>query len=45
MADFLEDFNLGPLDAYRNQASFNWKEMAVTIESPVTLEFKVLNHL
>ncbi|ODN04890.1 Peroxisomal acyl-coenzyme A oxidase 3 [Orchesella cincta] len=38
--DFLEDFKPGPLDDYRKQASFSWKEMAVTIENPKLLRFK-----
>lgn len=38
---FLKDFKPGPLDEYRSQASFDWKEMAVTIENSETLKFKV----
>lgn len=39
--DFLQDFPPSPLDRYRKQASFNWKEMAVIIEREDILRFKV----
>lgn len=38
---FLKDFPPGPLDAYRKDASFNWKEMALFLEGEDILRFKV----
>jgi len=38
---FLPDFPKGPLDKYRNLASFDWKDMAVVIEDEKILRFKV----
>ncbi|KAH9525616.1 acyl-Coenzyme A oxidase [Bulinus truncatus] len=37
---FLKDFPPGPLDAYRKDASFNWKEMALFLEGEDILKFK-----
>ncbi|XP_059144603.1 peroxisomal acyl-coenzyme A oxidase 3-like [Physella acuta] len=37
---FLKDFPPGPLDAYRKDASFNWKEMALFLEGEDILRFK-----
>jgi len=38
---FLKDPPKGPLDPYRKNASFNWKEMALLIESPRAFWIKV----
>ncbi|KAI8740037.1 peroxisomal acyl-coenzyme A oxidase 3 isoform X1 [Biomphalaria glabrata] len=37
---FLKDFAPGPLDAYRKDASFNWKQMALFLEGEDILRFK-----
>lgn len=37
----LEDFASGPLDAYRKQASFDWKKMRVYMEGEKMLKVKV----
>lgn len=38
---YLDDFPTGPLDHYRKQASFDWKEMRLTIENEKQLKLKV----
>ena len=38
--DFLEDFPPGPLDLYRKNASFHWRNMAVLMEDESILRFK-----
>ncbi|CAL8109772.1 unnamed protein product [Orchesella dallaii] len=38
--DFLKDFPEGPLDAYRKQATFNWKVMTLVMEAENVLKFK-----
>lgn len=40
-ADFLPNFPNGPLDYYRDQASFNWKKMATVIDDVTSLQLKV----
>lgn len=35
------DPNRGPLDVYRQKASFNWKEMRLFIDGRETVDFKV----
>lgn len=39
--EFLKDFPKGPLDAYRKQASFDWKVMTLVMEPENVLRFKV----
>lgn len=39
--DFLKDIEPGPLDEYRRQASFDWKQMALVMEDEKLLRFKV----
>ncbi len=41
--DFLKDIEPGPLDEYRKQASFDWKQMALVMEEEKLLRFKVYN--
>ncbi len=38
---YLDDFPSGPLDAYRKMASFDWKQMRLTIENEKQLKLKV----
>ncbi|RUS84931.1 hypothetical protein EGW08_007293 [Elysia chlorotica] len=38
--DFLKDLPSGPLDAYRKDASFNWKHMALFLEGEELLRYK-----
>ncbi|CAG5128416.1 unnamed protein product, partial [Candidula unifasciata] len=37
---FLRDFRPGPLDVYRKQASFDWKQMALFLDGEDILQFK-----
>ncbi|CAL1534858.1 unnamed protein product [Lymnaea stagnalis] len=37
---FLKDFPPGPLDPYRHEASFSWKQMALFLEGEDILRFK-----
>jgi acyl-CoA oxidase len=37
---FLPDFAKGPLDVYREKASFHWKEMALFLDGSDVLQFK-----
>ena len=39
--NFLKDFPPGPLDAYRKDASFDWKQMALFLEGEELLRYKV----
>lgn len=39
--DLLKDFPPGPLDQYRQQASFDWKSLKVFMEDEKLLEFKL----
>jgi len=41
--DILKDFESGPLDFYRKNATINWKKMRVFIESEDALRYKVFN--
>ena len=41
MDHIVPDLPRGPLDAYRQRASFNWKEMVLFLEGEDNLEFKV----
>jgi len=41
MNDLLPDLPRGPLDVYRERASFNWKEMVLFLEGEDNLQFKV----
>ena len=41
LQDLAPDLPAGPLDAYRQQASFNWKQLRVTLEDPDVLRVKV----
>uniref|UniRef100_A0A0B6ZWH1 Acyl-coenzyme A oxidase n=1 Tax=Arion vulgaris TaxID=1028688 RepID=A0A0B6ZWH1_9EUPU len=38
--DFLTDFHPGPLDVYRKNASFDWKQMALFLDGVDILKFK-----
>lgn len=38
----LKDFPPGPLEAYRKQASFDWKALKIYIEEEEIIKFKVL---
>ncbi|XP_028420165.1 peroxisomal acyl-coenzyme A oxidase 3-like [Perca flavescens] len=40
MADKVADFPSGPLDMYRNKASFNWKEMVCFLDGEEIIAFK-----
>ncbi|TDG99951.1 hypothetical protein EPR50_G00199780 [Perca flavescens] len=40
MADKVADFPSGPLDIYRNKASFNWKEMLCFLDGEEIIAFK-----
>lgn len=42
---YLDDLPPGPLDEYRRQASFNWKDMRLTIENEKHLKLKVRTEL
>ena len=41
MDQIVPDLPRGPLDVYRQRASFNWKEMVLFLEGEDNLEFKV----
>jgi acyl-CoA oxidase len=43
--ELLPDFPPGPLDAYRNQASFDWKKLRLFLEDESITEFKVVANL
>lgn len=38
---YLDDLPSGPLDVYRKMASFDWKQMRLTIENEKQLKLKV----
>lgn len=38
---YLDDLPSGPLDVYRTMASFDWKQMRLTIENEKQLKLKV----
>ena len=40
--NLLEDFKAGPLDAYRQNASFKWKNMILFLEGYERIKFKVV---
>jgi acyl-CoA oxidase len=40
--ELLPDFPPGPLDVYRNQASFDWKKLKLFLEDESITEFKVV---
>jgi len=42
--EILRDFPAGPLDRYRKQATFDWKQMKVYIDGEVLMRFKVSEH-
>jgi hypothetical protein len=44
-SELLPDFPPGPLDIYRNQASFDWKKLKLFLEDESITEFKVVSHL
>lgn len=39
----LEDFPPGPLDEYRNKATFDWKAMKFALEGEEVSKYQVLN--
>ena len=39
--DFIPDLPIGPLDEYRNQASFDWKKLKLVFEKSEILKLKV----
>lgn len=39
--ELIADLPKGPLDLYRNRASFDWKEMKFLMEGEDALEYKV----
>lgn len=41
--DLLKDFESGPLDVYRKNATIDWKKMRVFIETEEVLRYKVFN--
>jgi hypothetical protein len=43
--ELLPDFPPGPLDAFRNQASFDWKKLKLFLEDESITEFKVVPNL
>lgn len=43
--ELLPDFPPGPLDVYRNQASFDWKKLKLFLEDKSITEFKVVSNL
>lgn len=43
--ELLPDFPPGPLDVYRNQASFDWKKLKLFLEDESITEFKVVLNL
>ena len=38
---FIEDLPSGPLDVYRKQAQFDWKQLKLVFEDPDFLKVKV----
>ena len=38
---YFRSFKSGPLDAYRNNASFDWRDLRLHVEGEDILEFKV----
>lgn len=43
--ELLPDFPPGPLDVYRNQASFDWKKLKLFLEDESITEFTVVLNL
>lgn len=39
--ELIPDFSAGPLDRYRNNATFNWKKLKVFLETEEIVQFKV----
>lgn len=45
MVNLLEDFKKGPLDYYRNKASFNWKKFKLFLETEDVINYQVSKKL
>lgn len=45
MVNLLEDFKKGPLDYYRNKASFNWKKFKLFLETEDIINYQVSKQL
>lgn len=41
MANYLQNYPPGPLDRYRNLASFDWKKMKVFLDSEDFIQYQV----
>lgn len=43
--DILEDFPPGPLDLYRNRASFNWRKLKLALEGKYIHSVSIKNSM
>lgn len=41
MSTLLQDFKKGPLDYYRNKASFDWKKLKTFLETEEVIKYQV----